>query len=141
MTDLFDIKDPAVAIHLAKLEGKIESLKTSSDHLGKQLEAVITELREVTKVSMRYNDHDEKIKRVWIELDERDAHCENRLMGFNEALSKTTSKVDRIFWFSAGASFVGTALISLIIWTVVGNFEKTKDLDKRVNVLEQKRAA
>lgn len=136
MTDLHEVKDPVVAIHLAKMEGKLEALKTSNEAIGRQLEYVTNELREVVKVSSKLPDHDEAVKRIWQELETRDKLWHDRLTATDSTTLLVRDRVNKIFWFGAGFSSVSGALLGIIIWLVLGELNHTKQLADRIRQVE-----
>lgn len=136
MTDLHEVKDPVVAIHLAKMEGKLEALKTSNEAIGRQLEYVTNELREVVKVSSKLPDHDDAVKRIWQELETRDKLWDERLNATNSSTLLIRDRVNKIFWFGAGFSSVSGILLGLIIWLVLSELEHTKQLADRIRQIE-----
>lgn len=136
MTDLHEVKDPVVAIHLAKMEGKLEALKTSNEAIGRQLEHVTSELREVLKVSNKLPDHDNSVKRIWQEIEARDKLWDERLNATNNSTLVVRDRVNKIFWFSAGFSSVSGILLSIVIWLVLGELEHTKQLADRITQIE-----
>lgn len=136
MTDLHEVKDPVVAIHLAKMEGKLEALKTSNEAIGRQLEYVTNELREVVKVSSKLPDHDEAVKRIWQELEARDKLWHERLHSTADDVTVVRDRVNKIFWFGAGFSSVSGVLLGIIIWLVLGELAHTKHLADRIRQIE-----
>ena len=136
MTDLHEVKDPVVAIHLAKMEGKLEALKTSNEAIGRQLEYVTNELREVVKVSSKLPDHDDAVKRIWQELETRDKLWDERLHATNSSTLLIRDRVNKIFWFGAGFSSVSGVLLGIIIWLVLGELDHTKQLADRIRQIE-----
>lgn len=136
MSEAADIKDPAVAVHLARIEGRLEGMKVSNDNLSKQLETVVAELREVSKVSQRYSLQDESVKRIWEEIDKRDKKWDERFEVLSSGHGGTKDKVNKIFYFSAGVSAVGTTLLAVILWIVVKEMDKTTDAEVRLRAVE-----
>lgn len=136
MTEASEIKDPAVAVHLARIEGRMEAIKVSNEALSKQLETVLVDLKEVTKVSQRFASHDESVKRIWEEIDKRDQKWDERFERLNVNSAQTKGKVDKMFYFSAGIGSVATVLLALVLWIVTGEMDKTKNADKRLDKIE-----
>lgn len=136
MREAEDIKDPAVAVHLARIEGRLDGMKVSNDNLGKTLETVVLELREVSKISQRYTIHDDSVKRIWEEIDKRDKKWDERFEVLSSGHGGTKDKVNKIFYFSAGVSAVGTTLLAVILWIVVKEMDKTIQTDVRLRAVE-----
>lgn len=136
MREAEDIKDPAVAVHLARIEGRLDGMKVSNDNLGKTLETVVLELREVSKISQRYTIHDDSVKRIWEEIDKRDKKWDERFEVLSSGHGGTKDKVNKIFYFSAGVSAVGTTLLAVILWIVVKEMDKTTDAEVRLRAVE-----
>ena len=136
MREAEDIKDPAVAVHLARIEGRLDGMKVSNDNLGKTLETVVLELREVSKISQRYTIHDDSVKRIWEEIDKRDKKWDERFEVLSNGHGGTKDKVNKIFYFSAGVSAVGTTLLAVILWIVVKEMDKTTDAEVRLRAVE-----
>jgi len=136
MAEASEIKDPAVAVHLARIEGKMEGMKASSDSLGKQLESVVSELREVSKISQRYQTHDESVKRIWEEIDKRDRKWDERFEKLDSTSGITKDRVNRIFWFSSGVSSVAAILLGLVLWILNGEMAESDRSDQRLDSIE-----
>lgn len=136
MNEASEIKDPAVAVHLARIEGKMEGMKTSSDALGKQLGDVVSELREVSKISQRYQTHDESVKRIWEEIDKRDRKWDERFQKLDDSSGITKDRVNRIFWFSSGVSSVAAILLGLVLWILNGEMVESDRSDQRLDSIE-----
>jgi hypothetical protein len=136
MSEASEIKDPAVAVHLARLEGKMENIKQSNDTLGKQLETVIRDLQEVAKVSQGYTAHNESVKRIWEEIDKRDQKWDQRFEILSNGQGHTKDKVHKILYFSAGVSSVAMLLLGVVLWILSGEMEKTTEHDQRLDKIE-----
>lgn len=136
MREAEDIKDPAVAVHLARIEGRLDGMKVSNDNLGKTLETVVLELREVSKISQRYTIHDDSVKRIWEEIDKRDKKWDERFEVLSSGHGGTKDKVNKIFYFSAGVSAVGTTLLAVILWIVVKEMDKATNVESRIRAVE-----
>lgn len=136
MREAEDIKDPAVAVHLARIEGRLDGMKVSNDNLGKTLETVVLELREVSKISQRYTIHDDSVKRIWEEIDKRDKKWDERFEVLSNGHGGTKDKVNKIFYFSAGVSAVGTTLLAVILWIVVKEMDKATNVESRIRAVE-----
>lgn len=135
------IQDPVVAIHLAKIEGKMDAMRTSNDNLAKQLESVIGELREVSKTASSYSSHDESIRRLWSDLEKRESKLEDRLTPLEQRCAHNDAKISKIFWFSAGVSSVSSILLGLILWVVGTEMRKSEMVESRVDRIELHMAA
>lgn len=141
MNEAQEIKDPAVAVHLARLEGRMEAIKVSNDHLSLQLGNATSDLREVIKLSQRYASHDESVKRIWEEIDKRDRKYDDRFGTLSTIAQNTEGKVNRMFYFSLGVGAVATVLLSLVLWIVMREMDKTTEGDKRLDRIELHLAA
>ena len=141
MAEASEIKDPAVAVHLARLEGRMEAVKVSNDHLSKQLETVLTDLRDVTKITQRITAYDDSIKRIWEEIDKRDAKWDKRFEELDRISTATEGKLNRMFYFSTGVGSVATILLGLVLWIVTKEMSKTESADKRLDRIELHLAA
>lgn len=141
MAEASEIKDPTVAVHLARLEGRMDAVKVSNDHLAEQLKNATNDLREVIKISQRYASHDESVRRIWEEIDKRDKKWDERFGGLNTVVTSTEGKVNRMFYFSLGVGAVSTVLLSLVLWIVTKEMEKTNEADKRLDRIELHLAA
>lgn len=136
MAEAAEFKDPAVAVHLARIEGKMEGMKASNDALGKQLEAVVNELREVSKISQRYSVHDESVKRIWEEIEKRDRKWDERFEVLSDSHGTSKDKVNKIFYFAAGVGSIGTVLLSVILWIVIKEMGRTENNAQRIQAIE-----
>ncbi len=136
MVDLNEIKDQVVAIHLAKMEGKLEALKTSNDGIGKQLDYVMQELREMVKLSNKLPDHEDAVKKIWQEIEERDRLWHDRLQAANMETGQVRDKVNKIFWFGAGFSSIAGALLAVVVWLVLAELDQSKQLADKIRNIE-----
>lgn len=136
MAEASEIKDPAVAVHLARIEGKMEGMKVSSDALGKQLEQVVSELKEVAKVTSRQSANEDAVRRIWEEIDKRDQKWDERFTKLDARHDVTKDKVNKIFWFSSGVSAVATLLLVTLLWVVQQEMKKTERHDVRLDSIE-----
>lgn len=136
MTEAVEIKDPAVAVHLARIEERMDVIKLSNATLSEQLKSVMVDLKEVMKVSERFTGHNESVKRIWEEIDKRDRKWDERFEKLTTVTMTTEGKVNRMFYFSAGIGSVATVLLALVLWIVTGEMEKTKNADNRLDRIE-----
>lgn len=136
MAEGVDIKDPAVAVHLARIEEKMEGLRLFNNSVSKQIEQLATEVRDIGKISQLYGIHDESVKRIWEEIDKRDQKWDQRFINLDSQHSGTKEKVSRIFWFSAGISSVASIMLAMVLWVVSNEMQKTTRLDARVDAIE-----
>lgn len=136
MVEASDIKDPAVAIYLVRIEEKMEGMKSSSDALTKQLETVVLELKDISKVANRQVANEEALKRIWEEIEKRDRKWDDRLTRMDSKQDATKDKVNRIFWFSSGVSLVAGALLAVCLWVVAAEMKKTERHDMRLDSIE-----
>ncbi|MBT9137970.1 MAG: hypothetical protein DDT31_00514 [Syntrophomonadaceae bacterium] len=136
MNELHDIEDRIVAIHLAKMEGNLEFLKNSNNEISKQLELVIQEIKEMHKISQKLSIYDESIKKIWEKLDTKDNLQDIYLKSMSTEISSVKDRVNKIFWFSAGFSSIGSVLIALITWLVLIEVDHGKSLEERLRNVE-----
>lgn len=132
MAEAAEIKDPQVAVHLARIEGRLEAVKVSSDQLSTQLATMITQLQDLSKLSVRYEGHDASVKRIWEELDRRHSDRQKDLV----VMQTTDARVSRILWFTGGMSFVSGLLISVLLWIANSLVFDIKNLDHRADRVE-----
>lgn len=136
MTEQSNIQDPAVAVHLARIEEKMENLRLFNNSVAKQIEQLTSEVRDITKVTQMYGVHDESVKRIWEEIEKRDKKWDERFTKLDEQHTGTREKVNRIFWFSAGISSVASIMLAMVLWVVTNEMQKTTRLDARLDAIE-----
>ena len=135
------IKDPASAIVLARVEGRMEGLKQASDVQGRQLDGIQQDMRQVAMTSQRYITHDESVKQIWKVLAERDKKWDERFGLLVETHGVTREKINKLFWFSSGVSSVAVLLLSLVLWILGGEIKQSDMQKDKIHAIELHLAA
>lgn len=136
MAESPDIKDPAVAIQLARIDEKMEGMRSSNIALGKQLEVVVSELKDIAKIAGMQTGTDASVKRIWEEISLRDKKWDERFSRIDIRQDTIKEAVGRIFWFSSGVSAVAGLLLAVVLWTVNKEMDKTEQHDTRLDRIE-----
>lgn len=119
-----EIKDPAVAVCFAQIQGSINGIKDSYEGVIGQLETLNLAVRELTKLTSEYSGNSKAIELIWKELEKRDERWDLRAETLRERNDQTRKSVDKILWFSSGVSAVSMLLIGLLIWIGNGEIDK-----------------
>lgn len=132
MAEAAEIKDPAVAVHLAKIEGKLEAVKVSNDQLSSQLSTMLAHLQDIARLSIKSEAQDANFARVWGEFDKRDLRYEHGI----KRLESVERQSNKIIWFTGGVSFASGLLIAVLMWVANSLVQDVKNLDTRSDRLE-----
>src|SRR6476469_6626717 len=94
------IEDRNVAIHLARLEGRLEALIAGQNQTQRTIEQNSIDLRALADLGTKHEDHAKSITRLWEEIEKRDRIWDQRLGTLVEDHGKTRDRVNAIKYYA-----------------------------------------
>lgn len=113
-----------VALHLVRVEGKMETMRVTTESLASSVNTLANEVRLLNTAANRAEATDASVKRLWQQIAERDDKWDRRLAAMDTAHGSTRDAVNRIQWMIAGGGVLAGLLIGVLTW--VGNRELNK---------------
>lgn len=136
MAEAAETESPAgVALHLVRVEGKMETMRVTTEALAGSVNALASEVRLLNTAANRAEATDASVKRLWTEIAARDERWDKRLTAMDSAHGRTRDAVNRIQWMIAGGGVLAGLLVGVLTW--VGN----RELDKAEKSAVELRAA